>query len=426
MDNIVVTQKMLHDIRNALNSVLGYSQILQDEDELCEEHKKMLLSIENAASKIRTILWEDRGALEKERMSQAQSETALPPLLHVGTQKGSGNSKILIIDDKEENLSLFSGILSPYGYDVRVASSGEEGLRTAKEFLPDLILLDVVMPRMSGYDVLRELKEEKLLKDTPVIFLTAKDTAEDIVKGFNEGASDYVAKPFYPKELIARVNAHMLKARLFAGLKKLMEETSHELYTPLSIISSAMQMQEMEHERTDYTQMALAACKSMQSIYDDLYYSIGYSDKARESTLFDLGELIRRRTEYFSLVAQSRSLGFRLDIPDKTPLLQSQEEMQRVADNLLSNAIKYAKEGSEISVSIIHKDSEWELLVCNPTSKEIDADKVFQKYDRQHDDVLGLGIGLDLVRSICKKNDIEISALAQNRRFCIKMRGRMR
>ncbi|MFA5426723.1 MAG: response regulator [Sulfurimonas sp.] len=421
MDSMVLTSKMLHDIRNSLNTILGYSQILQDEDDLCEDQRKMAISMEKAASKIVTVLTAKKSEIAKENLTatskDVEQKISQPKEIH----KGSIGSKIVIIDDKIENLSLFSDILSPYNYDIKVALSGEDGLQIIKSFHPELILLDVIMPQMNGYDVLKELKQNKLTKDIPVIFLTAKDTAEDVVKGFEEGATDYIAKPFHPKELLARVQAHLQKARLFANLKRLMEESFHELYTPLSIISSAMQMQELEYKKSDYTQMSLAACKALQNIYDDLYYSISYSDKIREKKVFDFSALLHQRVQYFSLVAHSRSLTFKIIAPEQITLLLNQEEMERVLDNLISNAIKYTKENGEITISITPEEDKWVFLICNPTSKEIDVTKIFQKYHRQQEEIFGLGIGLELVQSICKKNDISIIAGTESGLFCMKM-----
>jgi len=413
MDSIVLTSKMLHDIRNSLNTILGYSQIFQDEDDFCEDQRKMAISMEKAATKIINLL----SSKKKEIVEDATQKNSLLKEI----DKRSLGSKIVIIDDREENLSLFRDILSPYNYDIQVALNGKDGLDIINNFEPELILLDVVMPKMDGYEVLKELKQNKLTKDIPVIFLTAKDTAEDIVKGLEEGATDYLAKPCHPKELIARVQTHLQKARLFANLKSLMEESFHELYTPLSIISSAMQMQELEYEKTNYTQMSLAACKTLQNIYDDLYYSISYSNKIREKSIFDFSMILNQRVQYFTLAAQSRSLRFNINIPQQMPVLLNQEEMERILDNLISNSIKYTKENDEIVISITKKEDKWIFLICNKVSKEINISKIFQKYNRQQEEIFGLGIGLELVQSICKKSDISISAEMDSELFCMKM-----
>jgi signal transduction histidine kinase len=289
------------------------------------------------------------------------------------------------------------------------------------------------MPKMDGYEVLKKIKEDKRRWDIPVVFLTAKDSTQEIVKGFESGAVDYIAKPFHPKEFIVRVNTHLEKARVLANLKRLMEHSFHELYTPLSVISSAMQIQELEHEKTEYTQMTLGACKTLQNIYDDLYYSIKNSDKMRSKTIFDFSALLVQRVHYFSLVAKSRSLQIRVDASPKVLIELNQEDMERVVDNLISNALKYTDIGGEIVISLIQSNGTsevapheishgmWKFSICHTISKEIDASKIFIKYYRQEEELFGLGLGLDLVQSICKENSINIHATTDDGLFCIYM-----
>ena len=416
-DSIVLTSSMIHTIRNSLNAILGYSQILHDGDSDFEEQTRMQISIKNAALNIKRFVSSKKEPLEKnQNIDNPITNKNIP-----APEQPLFSPKILIIDDNPENLSLFIDILRPFNYNLTLASSGARALELLKEFHPDLILLDVVMPMMSGYEVLNELKQDKSTCDIPVIFLTAKNTTEDIVEGFEKGVVDYIAKPFHPKELLARVNTHLAKARVFANLKKLMEYSFHELYTPLSVISSAMQLQELEHEKTQYTQMTLVACKTLQNIYDDLYYSIQYSNKKRLKTLFDFTALLVQRIHYFSLVAQSNSLEIRTDMPPAMFIELNQEDMDRVVDNLISNALKYTKKGGEIVISLLQNDGMWKFSICNPIAKEIDAQKIFIKYYRQEEELFGLGLGLELVQSICQENNINIYATTDDGLFCIYM-----
>lgn len=119
------------------------------------------------------------------------------------------NIHILVVDDNKENLRVVSNFLKTKGYNITLALDGNEAINIARDEKIDLILLDVMMPMFDGYDTCKILKEEKELKDIPVIFLTAKTETEDIVKGFNAGAVDYITKPFNKEELFARVNCHI-------------------------------------------------------------------------------------------------------------------------------------------------------------------------------------------------------------------------
>lgn len=120
---------------------------------------------------------------------------------------------VLAVDDRHENLNLIAEILGPEGYEVALALDGTEALNFVRAERPDLILLDVIMPGQDGLEVCRELKADPRTASIPVIFLTAKTETEDLVKGFDAGAVDYVGKPFKPAELIARIRTHVELAR---------------------------------------------------------------------------------------------------------------------------------------------------------------------------------------------------------------------
>ena len=117
------------------------------------------------------------------------------------------NEHVLIVEDDEDIAELLEYNLQRQGYRPSCAATGEDGLREAREGGPDLILLDLMLPGLSGLDVCRALKESEATSGIPIIMLTAKGEEEDIVAGFNAGADDYVTKPFRPKVLLARVQA---------------------------------------------------------------------------------------------------------------------------------------------------------------------------------------------------------------------------
>ncbi|MBF0510189.1 MAG: response regulator [Deltaproteobacteria bacterium] len=143
---------------------------------------------------------------------------------------------ILIVDDVPKNLEVLGIILKREDYRISVASGGEQALAIVKEIVPDLILLDIMMPDIDGYEVCKTLKASLLTRDIPIIFLTAKTESQDIVNGFQVGAVDYIAKPFNSAELLARVHTHLeLKAvkdnqqKLIAGQKQLIAKLEDAL-----------------------------------------------------------------------------------------------------------------------------------------------------------------------------------------------------
>ena len=115
------------------------------------------------------------------------------------------HEKILLIEDEKDILELIAFNLEFSGYDVVKASNGEDGLKLAKKVVPDLVLLDLMLPGMDGFDVCRELKQDKSTRKIPVIMLTARGEDTDIVSGLELGAEDYITKPFSPKILVARI-----------------------------------------------------------------------------------------------------------------------------------------------------------------------------------------------------------------------------
>jgi len=127
---------------------------------------------------------------------------------------------ILIVDDVLANLNLLSGILKDQGYKVRPAPSGILALQTAKHEPPDIILLDIHMPEMDGFEVCRRLKADPALADIPVLFISALSETEDKVRAFAEGGQDYITKPFHLEEVLARVNTHLELRRAHRELEK--------------------------------------------------------------------------------------------------------------------------------------------------------------------------------------------------------------
>jgi DNA-binding NtrC family response regulator len=139
----------------------------------------------------------------------------------------SGNgkgAKILIADDIPANLNLLSDALEPAGYNILAAPSGEVALRIARVMRPDLILLDVIMPGMDGYETCRQLKKDKATSDIPVIFITAKDETQSVVEGFHVGGVDYITKPFQTDEVISRLRTHMTIHHLTQELRQKNQE----------------------------------------------------------------------------------------------------------------------------------------------------------------------------------------------------------
>jgi len=126
--------------------------------------------------------------------------------------------KILVIDDEEINLEFFEVMLSKLGFEVEKASDGEAGLAKAKKFFPDLIILDNIMPKMSGWELTKILKADSKLQGIPIIMLSALDDVKDKIEGFELGIDDYITKPFNFSEVLARIRAVLRNRELFTQI----------------------------------------------------------------------------------------------------------------------------------------------------------------------------------------------------------------
>src|SRR5512139_549405 len=126
----------------------------------------------------------------------------------------TAGADILIVDDNIRNLDLLASLLRTRGYRVRPASSGPRALRAALSAPPDLVMLDVSMPEMDGYEVCRRLKAEPATREVPVVFISALDETMDKVKAFGVGAADYVTKPFQIEEVHSRIESQLRMSRL--------------------------------------------------------------------------------------------------------------------------------------------------------------------------------------------------------------------
>ena len=154
------------------------------------------------------------------------------------TNKASDSTgNILIIDDLIENLRFLENLLIKHGYKVRTATNGKMALKTIRHNPPDLILLDILMPEMDGYQVCQALKADKKTSEIPVIFLSALDEVNEKIKAFEVGGLDYITKPFQPEEVIARIQAQLTIQQQKQQLKKDLEKSKERLETIYQLLA---------------------------------------------------------------------------------------------------------------------------------------------------------------------------------------------
>jgi len=158
-------------------------------------------------------------------------------------------ANIQIVDDNPENLALLSTMLVKQGYEVRTAISGNLALKSAQKSRPDLILLDIMMPGINGYEVCRQLKADEYTRDIPVIFLSALGEVLDKVKAFSVGGVDYITKPFQGKEVLARVHTHLTICQLQQALQTANETLEEKVQRRTADLAKANESLKVEIER---------------------------------------------------------------------------------------------------------------------------------------------------------------------------------
>ncbi len=282
---------------------------------------------------------------------------------------------VLIIDDNPTNLAVIVQYLEAYDFEMMIARTGEQGIEIALRGHPDLILLDVMMPRIDGFETCRRLKANPLTADIPVIFLTALNRVEDKVTGFDVGGVDYITKPLQEEEVLARVQTHlrlrMLQQQLEAQNRQLarakeaaeaanqaksifLANMSHELRTPLSAILGCAQIMGHNPKIPSEEQEHLSI---IQRSGDHLLILINQvldlsKIEAGRITLnekdFDLYQLLDDLYNMFSLKTQKKWVNLVFERTDDVPRCVRTDEvkLRQVLINLLNNAVKFTKEGS--------------------------------------------------------------------------------
>lgn len=333
------------------------------------------------------------------------------------------NEKILIVDDTVENLNLLNNILKDDGYELYLSKDGNKAFDIAKKIVPDLILLDIMMPIIDGYDTCKLLKENDITKNIPIIFLSALTSPEDKIKAFNLGAVDYISKPFNAQEVLVRVKSHLSTSTMIKSLNNLIEKSFHEIYTPLGVIQTGLEMQVLKHGDTQYLQSIQAASRNLNVIADDLYYTIKKEVVDFEPEWIELEPFIREQLKYLQPIANKRSITFDLNIGIEDPMIFINDlELKKVVLNILSNAIKYSFKDTNIEISVNQEDDEYITIEFSNYGNTIkDTYKIFTKQYQEDNTRQGLGIGLDIVSMVCQKNNIKVDVHSKDEKTVFKL-----
>jgi two-component system, sensor histidine kinase and response regulator len=296
---------------------------------------------------------------------------------------------ILIVDDIPANLKVLGDILKGEGYKVRPVPGGTMALAVAEKEKPDLILLDIMMPDMDGFEVCRRIKEKKKLRDIPIIFISALNDTKDVVKAFKSGGVDFITKPFQAEEVTARVNTHLklylqsiqLKEQskslqeLNATKDKFFSIIAHDLRGPLGGFMGLSEM--LVNESMSFTddqkkEMNKALSRSSRNIFNLLENLLEWSQMQHGQTVFKPCEtnLLQLVTEGISVLTEStrnKGISLVIDISDNQMVYADTNMLQSVIRNLVSNAIKFTPNGGIVSVTSNLTDTNTSVITVSDT-----------------------------------------------------------
>ncbi|HKJ31126.1 MAG TPA: hybrid sensor histidine kinase/response regulator [Balneolales bacterium] len=280
---------------------------------------------------------------------------------------------ILIVDDVPQNIQVLGTNLRNKNYEIAVAQNGKQALQVAEEIYPDLILLDIMMPEMDGYEVCERLKEKGDTKDIPVILLTGKTETEDILKGFEVGAADYITKPYNSAELLARVKTHLELKQSRNELRKKNNEliklnehkntffsmVSHDLRNPLMGFLNLAEILKDDYDNLDdarvkqFINLLYDAADEMQKLLGNLleWSRLEMGKIQVDPENIDLNEIITNNVNLFKTNAREKSITIKQNTDDEIKVYADKNMVDAVIRNVLSNSIKFTNDGGIINIT---------------------------------------------------------------------------
>ncbi|MDY6802291.1 MAG: response regulator [Cyanobacteriota bacterium] len=356
-------------------------------------------------------------------------------------------TKILVIEDEPMVRNNIEQILELSEYEPIVAKDGEEGFALAKKHLPDMIICDIMMPKLDGYGVLKALKEEITTEHIPLIFLTAKAEKSDIRKSMELGADDYLSKPFTPEELLGAIAIRLKKVAVGRKTKMQMEELRnnitwhlpHELNTPLNgIISAASFMEEFSDsvEPDEIREMAHHIKTSGERLYrmtkNFLLYAYletvgkdpanlkAFREKAEKCFVKD----IIRATAFKIAKKANREEDLHLDLEDAS-LAMSQKHICKLIEELTDNALKFSTPGTPVTIVSRVKDRSFKLDVIDRgrgmSAQQFAKVGAYMQFERKLYEQQGSGLGLAICQTMVKVYGGELEVERKEEKTIVSM-----
>lgn len=349
--------------------------------------------------------------------------------------------KILIVDDVVSNVLLLKILLTNEKFQICTASNGRECIEKTKSEHPDLILLDVMMPDINGFDTAVILKNDPETANVPIIFLTALNTPSDLVQGFKVGASDFLTKPFNKEELIVRV---MQQISLVAARRVIMEQNeelrhtisnrdkmysviAHDLRSPmasirmvLNLFVSTVSPDMIGQELYDLIDKANRESEETHSLLDNLLkwtksqtgrLNVVYQD-------FEINDVVLGVVDIFVIIAETKHIRLNCNLGTENLKVHADTDMlNTVIRNFLSNAIKFSNENSTIDITVA-RSGDFARISVRDHGVGISEDRIASlfssgktTYGTKNEE--GSGLGLQLCKDFAVKNggDVEVESV---------------
>lgn len=340
--------------------------------------------------------------------------------------------KLLVVDDTEANLLLLKALLQKVGFKIITAKNGLDALDLVEKEKPDLLLLDVMMPIMDGYQTALKIREKPEFDTLPIIFLTALNSSEDVVKGFSNGGNDFISKPFNKEELIIRIR-HQLSLvearriidkqteeliRTIEGRDKLYSVIAHDLRGPLGSIKmileyliTSLDKEMIGEENAEMLSVASHTTEDLFLLLDNLL-KWTKNQMGRLNVVFQEIEvvgIVEGVVDIYKSMAQMKVVDVKIDAPQQALGWGDADMIKTVVRNLLGNAIKFSYPKGEIHLRV--RDGETSVVVdvvdhgCGikeeDQSKMLRTDVQFSTFGTKNEE--GSGLGLLLCQDLVKK-----------------------
>lgn len=337
-------------------------------------------------------------------------------------------SSILIIDDDMHILNALKGLLESYGYTAMTASNGMDGIESAKRGQPDLILADINMPTMNGFEVFQRLQETAVTQTIPLIFLSGRDDLDTMRKGMQVGANDYLTKPFEPEDLLNAINIRLkqreqlerkYESTLTLLRKNITYTLPHELRTPLTVILGYALMLQTDYETMASAEIGMFAneiAKASQRlhrvienylVYIQLELVAGNSQEieAMRRHLVVADKVINKYAVE-AVAAYKRSADLELELAPNLGLRISDENLGKIITEVADNSCRFSNAGTKIRI-LAYREENGVTIEIHDEGRGISQEQIaeigaFMQFERGIYEQQGMGLGLSIAIKLCE------------------------